>query len=74
MQSRWSNDKTRWQWKTALTKRCAPIREIQVANIETTDVLKILNPIWTEIADTAARTRMRIESVLDYAKAKGQGC
>ena len=71
MQSRWTNDKTRWQWKVTLTEHCSPIRNRLVDEIDTAGVLKILNPIWTVKPETAGRVRMRIESVLDYAKAKG---
>jgi len=34
-------------------------------------VLKILEPIWTTIPETASRLRSRIELVLDYAVARG---
>lgn len=71
MSARWTSDKSRNQWKSTLNDYCSPIRNRLVAEIETSDVLKILNPIWKEKAETASRVRMRIESVLDYAKAKG---
>jgi len=71
MASRWTNDKTRWQWRTTLTDRCAPIRSRPIVEIDTADVLSILNPIWNRIPETAARTRMRMEAVIDYAKAQG---
>jgi len=70
MSSKWTNDKTRWQWKTTLNNRCEPIRKRPVTQIDTADVLKILKPIWQSIPETASRTRMRMEAVLDYAKAK----
>lgn len=71
MSSRWTNSKTRWQWQSTLTDRCAPIRIRPIMEIDTADVLSILNPIWSKIPETAARTRMRIEGVIDYAKAQG---
>ncbi len=70
MASRWTNEKTQWQWKTTLGNRCKPIRKRPVSEIDTADILKILNPIWQEIPETAGRTRSRIEQVLDFAKAK----
>jgi integrase len=70
MQPRWTHERSRAQWKTTLTTDCAPIRNRQVADIETADILLILNPIWSEIPETASRVRNRIEGVLDYAKAK----
>lgn len=45
--------------------------EIQVSAIDTELVLKALEPIWTEIPETAGRVRGRIENILDNAKVKG---
>ena len=41
-----------------------------VNKITTNDVLRTLEPIWERIAETASRTRGRIEAVLNYAIAK----
>jgi len=71
MKARWTTEKTRKLWKSSLTDYCLPMRNKQVSEIETSDVLKVLNPIWNVKAETASRIRMRIEAVLDYAKAKG---
>ena len=71
MNDRWTNDKTRWQWNDSLTKRSMAIRNRPVSQIDTADILKVLNPIWTEIPETARRVRARIEAVLDFAKAQG---
>lgn len=70
MQSKWSNDKSRHQWKKTLEETCRPIRAKQVADVETIDVLNILQSIWQKVPETASRTRGRIESVLDFAKSK----
>ncbi len=71
MRSRWSHHKTYDQWQSTLTDVCKSIRSQQVADIQTADVLKILNPIWNTTPETASRIRNRIERVLDYAKSKG---
>ena len=42
-----------------------------VAEIGTEDVLGVLKPLWATKTVTAARTRERMEQVLDAAKAKG---
>jgi integrase len=34
-------------------------------------VLKVLKPLWQRIPETASRVRMRLEKILDYARAKG---
>lgn len=71
MNDKWTNEKTRWQWNDSLTKRVLAIRNRPVAQVDTSDVLHVLNPIWTEIPETARRVRARTEAVLDYARARG---
>ena len=71
VQSGWRNEKHRWQWRETLTSFCAPIRDVPVAEIETSHVLSVLQPIWQSKPETASRLRGRIEKVLDYAKAQG---
>ena len=65
------NDKHKAQWTMTLTTYCAPIRSKPVNEIDTADVLKVLQPIWAKIPETASRLRGRIENVLDSAKAQG---
>ena len=50
---------------------CLPLRSKLVSDIGTEDVLAVLQPIWTDKAETAQRLRGRIERVLDAAKVKG---
>jgi len=71
MLSTWTNEKSRKQWKRTLETTCEPIRSKAVADIEADDVLRILTPIWQKTPETAARTRMRLERVLAYAKTRG---
>ena len=65
------NEKHAAQWEMTLTTYCQPIRSLPVDAIDTEAVLKVLQPIWTEIPETASRLRGRIENVLDAAKARG---
>jgi integrase len=63
----------RKQWRTTLESYAYPvIGELPVSAIDTTLVLKVIEPIWDTIPDTAARLRGRIERVLDAAAARGQ--
>jgi integrase len=71
MESQWRNNKHRAQWKMTLTHYAAALREKQVSEIDTGDVLAVLKPIWATKPETASRLRGRIERVLDYAKARG---
>jgi integrase len=50
-----------------VTKRCAPIWNRPVADIDTRAVQAVLDPFWREHRVTASRLRMHIESVLDFA-------
>ena len=68
----WRSAVVRRQWRNTLAAYAAPlIGELSVSEINTEHVLAILNPIWTRIPDTADNLRLRIERVLDYAKARG---
>lgn len=71
MSGTWRNEKHRGQWKATVRDYCGPIRDKKVSEIETADVLKVLNPMWSTKHETASRLRGRIERVLDYAKVKG---
>jgi integrase len=67
-----SNAKHVYQWEQTLGDAyCRPLRSKLVSEIETADVLAVLNPVWQVKQETASRLRGRIEKVLDAAKAKG---
>src|SRR3954452_24063668 len=57
------NEKHRAQWKTTLRIYAAPIWNKPVAQIETSDILEILRPVWNTKNETASRVRDRIERV-----------
>ena len=40
--------------------------------VDTGLVLKVLEPIWTAKPETAGRVRGRLESILDFAKVRGE--
>jgi hypothetical protein len=44
---------------------------LPVEAVDTALVMRALEPIWTEKPETASRVRGRIESVLNWAKARG---
>lgn len=71
MESQWRNEKHRAQWRMTLTAYAEPIRSKSVSEINTDDVLNVLNPIWQKRPETASRLRGRIERVLDFAKVRG---
>lgn len=68
----WRNPKHRAQWKTTLETYVSPVfGKLSVGAVDVTLVMKALEPIWTTKPETAARVRGRIESVLNWAKARG---
>lgn len=68
----WQNAKHRQQWTNTLGTYAFPIiGELPIGEVDTSLVLKVLEPIWTAKPETASRVRGRIEAVLDWAKARG---
>jgi len=68
----WSNPKHRKQWRSTLDRYAFPILgSVPVDQIQTSDVLRVLNPIWGSKTETASRLRGRIEKILDWSTAKG---
>ena len=68
----WRNAKHRQQWSATLATYAYPVLgDLPVADVDTGAVMRVLEPIWPEKAETASRLRGRIESVLDYAQARG---
>lgn len=69
---KWTNAKHRDQWANTLKTYASPtIGKLSVDMIEIHHVEAILRPIWYDKTETASRVRMRVESVLAWATAKG---
>jgi integrase len=68
----WKNIKHGQQWQNTLTTYASPLLgRIPVDHINTELIHKVLQPIWLSKNETATRVRQRIESVLDWCKARG---
>jgi len=68
----WKNAKHREQWENTLATYVSPVfGSLPVQAVDVGLVMKALEPIWTVKPETAARIRGRIESVLNWAKARG---
>lgn len=68
----WRNAKHGDQWRNTLETYAYPILGgMPVTEIATGAVMRVLQPIWAEKTETASRLRGRIESVLDFASARG---
>jgi hypothetical protein len=69
----WRNTKHAQQWQSTLETHVFPVLgRVSVQDVDTTLVLKVLEPIWGIKTETACRVRGRIEAILDAAKARGQ--
>lgn len=67
----WRNAKHAEQWRNTLASTYPAIGALQVRDVGLQQVLAVLNPIWKTKTETASRLRGRIESVLDWATARG---
>lgn len=69
----WKNAKHRAQWENTLATYASPvIGKLDVANIDQTHVLRILDPIWRTKTETATRIRGRLEVILDWCTVQGK--
>ncbi len=67
----WKNAKHRQQWTNSLTSYAFPkIGPLVVQDVELTNIMAILEPIWRTKTVSANRLRGRIEQVLDWASAR----
>lgn len=68
----WGNAKHAAQWRSTIQTYANPVIGAKGCGaIDTADILEVLQPIWTQIPETASRLRGRLEMVLSYAKARG---
>ena len=68
----WKNPVHAAQWPSTLKTYVYPvIGPLPVQAVDVGLVMQVLTPIWTDKAETASRVRGRIETVLDYAAARG---
>jgi integrase len=70
--SGWRSPKHAVDWQQSLSDHAFPvIGELPVSEVDTTFVVRILEPIWSTHTVTASRVRSRIELVLDWARVRG---
>ena len=67
----WKNAKTAREWRYTFATYTKAITHKRVSQIETGDVLAVLKPLWQARPALGSRVRARIETVIDYAKARG---
>jgi integrase len=68
----WKNAKHGEQWINTLKTYAFPFfGDRKVDQVQTSDILTALTPVWLAKPETARRVRQRIGTVLDWAKAAG---
>jgi integrase len=68
----WKNPVHAKQWPSTLETYVYPVfGAVPVQAVDVGLVMQVLEPIWTAKPETASRVRGRIESILDYAAARG---
>jgi len=68
----WRNAEHARQWQTTLEQYVYPIiGNLPVSEIDVALIVKVIEPIWKEIPETASRVRGRIEKVLGWATVRG---
>lgn len=66
------NEKHRKQWRATLDTYARPVLgDMPVRSIGVADVLRAVQPIWSDKTETASRLRGRIENVLSWATVAG---
>lgn len=72
MEAEWTNDKHAAQWRNTLSTYADPVMgNIFVREIEQSQIMRVLEPIWLTKTETATRLRGRIENILDWARVRG---
>jgi integrase len=68
----WRNPRHTREWLASLRKHASPILgALPVADVDTSLVCRVIEPLWTGKTETGSRVRRRIEAVLDWAKVRG---
>jgi integrase len=68
----WRNQEHAAEWPRSLRAHVFPVLgRVDVSQIDTPLIVKVLEPIWSKKAVTASRLRGRIESILDWATVSG---
>ena len=72
VQQQGRNSKSRAQRESSLAAYVSPqIGDMNCADIQTADLVSVLEPIWQTKTETASRIRGRIEKILSYATTSG---
>jgi hypothetical protein len=65
------NSNHRDKWRASLSNHCAAIWNIRIGELQTSNIVKVLEPIWTKVPVMASEVRARMETVIDDAIVRG---
>lgn len=70
--SKWSSPRHEMNWWKSIEQYALPeLGDLPLDQIQTKDVHRVLEPIWTTKYDTARKVRQRISLIFDWAKGAG---
>lgn len=67
----WKHPDHERQWRGSLKRHAKDIWDTPIKEVNSSDVLNCLKPIWYEIPTTAKRVLSRLELIFDAARAEG---
>jgi integrase len=68
----WTHPRSASQWGASLGKYVYPVLgTLPISEIDLPLVLRVLEPIWLKVPETASRVRGRIEAILGWATVRG---
>jgi integrase len=68
----WRSANHRHQWQTTVANYASPVFGwLPVQAVDTSLIMKVVEPLWRRAPETASRLRGRIEAVLDWATVRG---
>lgn len=68
----WRSKRTGQIWLASMEQNAFTLlAKRPIATIGASDILKVLEPIWTEKNDTATRVKQRLSTIFDWAKGAG---
>ena len=68
----WKNEKFAKQWLSSLEHHVFPtIGKIPISQVTSSDILRVLTPIWNTKGDTAKKIKQRLRMIIKWARAQG---
>ena len=69
--SSWRGTGTESEWRSSFTNHAAPVMQKTVDAISTSDVLRVMRPLWSDKPETGRRLLNRISAVFQWCQVQG---